>query len=337
MDLSTFPRTPLCRLPTPLEPLENLTRVLGGPRLLIKRDDMTGLAMGGNKARQLEFYLGQALDQGADTIVTTGAIQSNHACMTAAAAARLGLACHIQLETRVPGKGPEYAGTGNVLLDRMFGAILHTFPEGEDEAAADAALDRIAEDVRRRGGRPYVVHLGLGHPPWGGLGYVDAARETTGQADALGIDVDAVVLASGSGSTHGGMLIGLRAQGKDIGVHGVCVRRDKASQRARIIERVGEIESLLGVADPVPEGDILLTDDYLGPGYGQVTPELLEATSLLARTEGLLADPVYSGKALAALVGMARDGVWSKDETVVFLHTGGLPAIFAYADALGGL
>ncbi len=345
MDLSAFPRARLCTLPTPLEPLEGLSRELrgsrGGPRLFIKRDDMTGLAMGGNKARQLEFYLGEAVDQGADTVITTGAIQSNHACMTAAAASKLGLACHIQLETRVPDRGPEYGLTGNALLDRIFGATLHFFPEGENEQAADAALDAIADEVRRTGGRPYVIRLGEDPRPLGALGYVDAAGELLEQAAAAGIDVDAIVLASGSGSTHSGLLCGLRAQGSPARVLGICVRRDQAAQKARIAKRIADVGRMTGQLTDGPgiasEDDIWLSDDCLGPGYGQSTPGMLEATALLARCEGILVDPVYTGKAMAGLIGLVREDFFGARESVIFLHTGGVAALFAYGDLLADL
>ncbi|MDA0306302.1 MAG: D-cysteine desulfhydrase family protein [Proteobacteria bacterium] len=336
MDLSAFPRTRLCNLPTPLDPLEGLTRELGGPKLFIKRDDMTGLAMGGNKARQLEFYLGEALEQGADTVITTGAIQSNHACMTAAAA-KLGLACHIQLETRVPDKGPEYGRTGNALLDRIFGATVHYFPEGEDEKAADDAIDAIADDIRGNGGRPYVIHLGNDPRPLGALGYVDAAGEILDQAADMGIGIDAVVLASGSGSTHTGLLTGLRAHSGKARVLGICVRRDRESQKTRIAHRLADVGRLCNHPDIVSEDDIWLNDDYLGAGYGQSTPQMLEATSLIARTEGILVDPVYTGKAMSGLIGLVRDGFFKKGENVLFLHTGGVAAVFAYGDQLADL
>ncbi len=334
MDLSAFPRARLSRLPTPLEPLDGLTRELGGPRLFIKRDDMTGLAMGGNKARQLEFYLGEAVDQGADTVITTGAIQSNHACMTAAAASKLGLACHIQLETRVPDKGPEYGLTGNALLDRILGATLHFFPEGEDEQAADAALDAIADEVRHNGGRPYTIHLGEDTKPLGALGYVDAAEEILEQAREMGIDVDAIVLASGSGSTHSGLLCGLRALGSHARVLGICIRRDKAAQKARLAKRLDAVCRMIGRPGIATEDDIWLSGDYIGPGYGQSTPKMLEATALIARCEGILVDPVYTGKAMAGLIGLVREDFFGAEETVIFLHTGGVAALFAYGDQL---
>ncbi|MBT3307170.1 MAG: D-cysteine desulfhydrase family protein [Alphaproteobacteria bacterium] len=341
MDLTAFPRTRLCNLPTPLYALDGLTKELsgsqGGPRIFIKRDDLSGLAMGGNKARQLEFYLGEAIDQGADTVITTGAIQSNHACMTAAAAAKLGLACHIQLETRVPGKGPDYGRTGNPLLDRLFGATIHIFPEGEDEQAADDAIDAIADDVREQGGRPYTIHLGGDTKPLGALGYVDAAGELLHQAAEMGINIDAIVLPSGSGSTHCGLLAGLRAHGSPARVLGICIRRDAESQKARIIRRLEAVCTLIGQPGIATQDDVWLFDDYFGPGYGQSTPEMLEATALMARVEGILVDPVYTGKSLSGLIGLVRNGGIGADENVLFLHTGGLAAMFAYADMLSDL
>lgn len=341
MDLSRFPRTKLCNAPTPLDPLKNLSKLLGGPNIFIKRDDMTGLGMGGNKARQLEFYLGEALAQGADTVISTGAIQSNHVCMTAAAAARLGLDCHIQLETRVPGKGADYAKTGNALLDRIFGATIHFFPEGEDENAADEALDTIADDLRKKGKRPYVIHLGMAHPPLGALGYVDAAQELFDQADGMGIVINAVVLASGSASTHAGMLMGIKTletkEASNAKLYGICVRRDQASQHARVLQRTMDLGKLLGRPGAVSKDDVWVTDDYFWPSYGLPNPEMKEAIILTAREEGILLDPVYTGKSMAGVIGLIRKGFFQNNENVVFLHTGGTAALFAYGDELGKL
>lgn len=314
--------------------MPNLTKHLGGPRLLVKRDDCTGLAMGGNKARQLEFYMGEAMAQGADTVITTGAMQSNHARQTAAAAAKLGLRCEIQLEHRVPGMAPEYDLSGNVLLDGLLGARIHDYPVGEDEAGADRALEEIAERIRAEGGKPYVIHLGADHPSVGTLGYVVAAAEILDQAAAQDITIDAIVTPSGSAATHGGIVAGLRARGSDIKVYGVCVRRGREPQSHRVMGRAAEAIRFAGLPDVVTAEDIWLTDDYLGPGYGQTTPEMMEAVRLAARTEGLLLDPVYTGKAMAGLIGLVRQGAFQAGETVVFLHTGGTPALFAYQTVL---
>ncbi len=329
-----FPRARLAHTPTPLEEMPNLSRALGGPRLFVKRDDCTGLAMGGNKARQLEYYFGQALAEGADTVITTGAVQSNHLRLTAAAARKLGLACEVQLEDRVKGMDQAYATSGNVLLDRLLGATIHAYPEGEDEAGADKALRQIAEDVREKGGKPYLIPLGPEHPPLGALGYVEAAGEILGQAAEQGFTVDAMVVPSGSAATHAGLLAGFRAQNEPVRVFGVCVRRDAGAQAARALQRASETAEMLGLPGIVGEQDIWVTDDYLGPGYGRLTEAAREAMGLAARHEGLLLDPVYTAKSMAALIGLVRSGVLEPSWNVVFLHTGGTPALFGYTGQL---
>lgn len=330
--LSSIPRVRLAHLPTPLEDMANLSARLGGPRLLVKRDDCTGVAMGGNKARQAEWYFGAVMAAGADTVITTGAVQSNHARMTCAYARRLGLACEIQLEHRVKGRGGNYLNSGNVLLDRLLGARIHEYPDGEDEQGADENLAAIAARVKSEGGTPFVIPLSPEHPPLGALGYLEAASELLDQAAAMAIDIDAVVVPSGSASTHAGLLAGLRALGSDARVFGVCVRRDAPSQSKRVAAKAAATERLAGLPRAVTAADIWVSDAYLGPGYGQSTPEMMEAMRLAGECEGLLLDPVYTAKSMAGLVGAVRDGVFAAGETVVFLHTGGTPALFAYDD-----
>jgi D-cysteine desulfhydrase family pyridoxal phosphate-dependent enzyme len=317
--------------------MPNLTRVLGGPTLLVKRDDCTGLAMGGNKARQLEFYFGEAVAQKADTVIITGAIQSNFVRQTSAAAAKLGMACHIQLEHRVSAMAPEYDVSGNVLLDRLLGATIHYFPEGEDEAAADKALDDIAEKVRADGGNPYVIHLSAAHPPLGALGYVDGADEFLDQAAERSLTIDAVVLPSGSAATQAGVIVGLKNRNSDIKIVGICVRRGKDPQHQRVLQKVQATADLVGCPDVVSEDDVIVIDDYLGPGYGLSTPEMMEAMALAAREEGLLLDPVYTGKSMAGLIGLTRSGYFNGGETVLYLHTGGTPALFGYTSLLSDI
>ena len=224
--IARFPRARLGHAPTPIDAAPNLGAALGID-LRIKREDCTGLAFGGNKVRQLEFHFGEAQARGADTVLVTGAVQSNLVRIVAAAR-KLGMAVHIQLEDRVDGMGALYRASGNLLLDRVLGATLHPFPEGEDEAAADAALERRAAALAAEGRNPYVIHSAPGHAPLGGLGYVLAAEEIVEQARDTGFD--AVVCASGSALTHAGMLVGLRALGERVPVLGICVRRDAASQ-----------------------------------------------------------------------------------------------------------
>jgi len=334
MSLSDFPRAELSHKPTPLELMPNLTAWLGGPTLYVKRDDCTGLAMGGNKTRQLEYYLGEAVTEDADTVVITGAVQSNFVRQAAAAARKLGMDIHIQLEDRVAGKDETYHSSGNVLLDKLLGATIHHLPFGEDEAAADAALEAIADDIRARGGRPYVVHLGADHPPLGALGYVECAMETLEQADAMGVRLDAAVLSSGSAATHAGFLPGLRQAGSNMPVHGICVRRDATLQAPRVLKRTRDVEAMIGAAGMCGDDDVIVDDAWLGDGYGIATPDSREALEIAARTEGLLLDPVYTAKALAGLIGLARQGVFTKDQNVMFLHTGGTPALFGYTNLL---
>jgi len=314
--------------------MPNLSRALGGPNLWVKRDDCTGLAMGGNKARQLEFYFGDALARGADTVIITGAVQSNFVRQTAAAAAKLGLACEVQLEHRVPTTAREYAASGNVLLDRLLGATIHHLPEGADEQAADAAQEAIADRIRSQGRRPYVIHLAPGHPPLGALGYVVAMEELLSQAAERDLAFDAVVLPSGSAATHAGTLVGLRRQGSPVEVIGVCVRRGKDLQGPRVVRQASATAELAGNPGIVAEDDVVVFDDWLGPGYGLATPEMKEAMALAARREGLLLDPVYTGKSMAGLIGLVRRGYFGGSGNVLYLHTGGTPALFGYSSMI---
>ena len=236
--MAEFPRVILAHAPTPLEPLPRLGRELGLANLYVKRDDCTGLAMGGNKARQLEYYFGEAVAAGADVVLITGAVQSNFMRMTAAAAAKLGMACHVQLEDRVKDMDPDYHASGNVLLDRLFGATIHNYPEGDDEAGADAALEALAADLRAEGHTPYIVYLSPGHPPIGALGYRDAALEMMDQAAEMGLTIDKVIVPSGSALTHAGTLVGLRERSAEVECVGICVRRTAEMQRLPWTSRV---------------------------------------------------------------------------------------------------
>jgi D-cysteine desulfhydrase/L-cysteate sulfo-lyase len=330
--LDDLPQVQLAPEPTALERLSNIEAEIGGPQLYVKRDDTQPLAFGGNKVRQLAFYFGEAREQGADTVLITGAVQSNFCRLCAAFAARLGIECHIQLEERVPKNDPLYRSSGNVLVSRMLGATLHSFGHGEDEAGADARLEEIAAGLRAQGRRPYVIHLAPGHPPLGALGYVVAARELVGQLDEMEIEPGAFVVASGSGATHAGLLFGLRALGIEAPVLGICVRRSAEVQKPRLLTRCAEIAALLEVASPVTEDDVQVTDEFLAPGYGQVNPPTIEAILTGASREALILDPVYTGKAMAGFLDRARSG--SADETLIFIHTGGTPGIFAYGNAL---
>ncbi len=306
--------------------MENLTKELGGPTLHVKRDDCTGLATGGNKVRKLEFLIGQALHQGADTIVTQGAVQSNHARQTAAAAAKFGLKCKILLERRVPNVAPNYEQTGNVMLDRVFGAEIEWWPADTD--MNDVGLE-AAEKVRQDGGVPYFIPGG-GSNRIGALGYVDCAMEIVSQANEQGLSFDYIVSATGSAGTQAGLVVGVQGCSSPIEVFGVSVQHPREKQEKTVHDLAVETAEYVGVRGEISRAKVIANGDYVGPGYGQPTPEMVGAVNLLARTEGILLDPVYSGKGMAGLIGEIRKGTFSKDDNILFLHTGGTAALFAY-------
>lgn len=328
MHLARFPRVRLAHLPTPLEPLPRLSEALG-VELWIKRDDCTGLAGGGNKTRKLEFLLGQAMVEGADTLVTQGAVQSNHVRQTAAAAAAHGLACEIILEERTGSTAVDYTRNGNVLLDLLFGATIRRVPGGTDMAAE---LEISAEAVRARGGKPYVIPGG-GSNAIGALGYVDCAREIVVQADELDMPIDRIVTATGSAGTHAGLVAGLAVMGADIPVLGIGVRAPKEKQEANVLKLARETAALLGRPDAVTDQMVVADCDYVGEGYGLIDQAVIEALKLAARTDGILLDPVYTGKAMKGLIALARAGRF-ENETVVFLHTGGAQGLAGYQGEL---
>ncbi|SDQ77245.1 D-cysteine desulfhydrase [Brevundimonas sp. 374] len=330
MHLARFARIRLAHLPTPLEPLPRLSEELGLD-LWIKRDDCTGLAGGGNKTRKLEFLLGAAFEQDADTLVTQGAVQSNHVRQTAAAAAAHGLACEIILEERTGSKATDYVGNGNVLLDRLFGATLRTVPGGTDMVAE---LEKTAADLRARGGKPYVIPGG-GSNPVGALGYVDCAREIVVQADEMDLEVHRIVTATGSAGTHAGLVAGLAVMGADIPVLGIGVRAPKDKQEANVFKLAEETAALLGQPGRVTREMVVADCDYVGEGYGLIDQGVIDALTLAARLDGIVLDPVYSGKAMKGLIALARAGRF-KGETVVFLHTGGAQGLFGYQTEIEG-
>ena len=330
MHLARFPRVRLAHLPTPLEPLPRLSEALG-VELWIKRDDCTGLAGGGNKTRKLEFLLGQAMVEGADTLVTQGAVQSNHVRQTAAAAAAHGLACEIILEERTGSTAVDYTRNGNVLMDLLFGAAIRRVPGGSDMTAE---LEVTAQAVRARGGKPYVIPGG-GSNPVGALGYVDCAREIVVQADDLDMPIDRIVTATGSAGTHAGLVAGLAVMGADIPVLGIGVRAPKDRQEANVLKLAKETAALLGRPDAVTDAMVVADCDYVGEGYGLIDAAVIDALKLAARTDGIVLDPVYTGKAMKGLITLARAGRF-ENETVVFLHTGGAQGLFGYQGEIEG-
>jgi L-cysteate sulfo-lyase len=330
MSLSQFPRVSLAHLPTPLEHLPRLSKHLGGPEIFVKRDDCTGLATGGNKTRKLEFSMADALEQGADTIITVGAVQSNHVRQTAAAACKLGLNCEVLLEHRVSEPTDAYRHSGNVLLDRIFGAHLREYPGGTD---FDQAMSEVADEVAAGGGKPYVIPGGASNAV-GALGYVNCASELLTQIGKAGLDVGHIVTATGSAGTQAGMIVGLKAMQSRIPLLGIGVNVPREAQEEKVYALACETAEYLGSPGIVKREDVVANCDYVGEGYGIPTESMNEAVLLLARLEGLLFDPVYSGKALAGLIDLVRAGAFDGAGAIVFLHTGGAAALFAYADQL---
>ena len=330
MDLARFPRRRYTEGWTPLEHLPHLTRYLGGPHIFIKRDDLLGLPGGGNKTRKLEFLVADALRQGADTLITVGAVQSNHCRLTLGAAVKEGMRCRLVLEQRVPDSYDPDA-SGNNFLFRLLGVEKTTVVElGTD---LEAAMQAEAEELAAEGRTGYVMPGG-GSNALGALGYVSCAQEILAQAFDRGIHFDHLVCASGSGGTHSGMLVGLRATGSRIPVTGISVRRPVGEQEDLVGGLATETRDFLGLAaDPVP-GELTIFDDYVGPGYSIPTPEMAEAVRIFARTEGILLDPVYTGKAAAGLLDLIDKGHFEAGEKVLFLHTGGAQGLYADQDVL---
>lgn len=332
-----FSKVNLGHYPTPLELMSRISSQFSGKNLYVKRDDCTGLGLGGNKVRQLEFYLGDALAKGCDTVLSTGAVQSNYMRTLAAAASKLGLECHIQLEDRVAGKSAVYHSQGNKLLTSMFGAKIYFYDEGEDEEAADQNIQDIAAELEQSGKKPYVVPLKPVKQPKGAFGYVEAADELLKQCDNQSLTPDLVVVGSGSGLTHSGLLAGLRLLGSPVTVLGACVRRQADLQGPRILSHCRNIEAMVGCGEIVSADDIWVDDRALAPGYGQLSDMVTSTIKTAATQEGLLLDPVYSGKTLACLLDLIESGSADAFQNIIFVHTGGTPAIFAYQEAMSEL
>ena len=329
MHLARFPRRRYTPYPTPIEPLKNLSRHLGGPDIWIKRDDMLGLASGGNKTRKLEFLLADALMQGADTLITTGAVQSNHCRLTAAAAAREGLKCRLVLEQRIPGSYDKDASGNNFLFDLLGVESVTVVDAGTN---LTAKMQEIAQALAKEGRKAYVIPGG-GSNALGALGYVACADELLAQTFDMGSKLDHIVCASGSAGTHAGLLIGLIGANAQIPVTGINVRRPRAEQEGNVHALCRDIAALLNIEPPPREG-VTALDEWVGPGYALPTQSMIDAVRLLSHGDGILLDPVYTGKAMAGLIDLVRRGVFKKGETVLFLHTGGSPALYAYQSIL---
>ncbi|MCY4208429.1 MAG: D-cysteine desulfhydrase [Roseovarius sp.] len=327
MNISKFPRIRLAHLPTPLEPLKRLSAFLGGPDIWIKRDDCTGLSTGGNKTRKLEFLMAAALEEDADMVMTQGATQSNHARQTAAAAAKLGLDCHILLEDRTGYNHRDYKFNGNVLLDHLHGATMENRGSGLD---MNAELENVAEEYRSKGRKVYSIPGG-GSNPVGALGYANCALELLYQFSQTGLRVDHIVHATGSSGTQAGLITGLKAMNANIPLLGIGVRAPREKQEENVCSLAAKTADMLGCSGVVEPCDVVANTDYVGPGYGIPAPDTLEAIDLFAKLEGILLDPVYSAKGGAGLVDLIRKGHFKSGETVVFLHTGGAIGLAGYS------
>lgn len=329
MLLSRFPRISLAHLPTPLERMDRLSKELGGPEIWIKRDDCTGMSTGGNKTRKLEFLMAEAEAQGADTVITQGATQSNHARQTAACAAKLGFGCHILLEDRTGSKDANYNTNGNVLLDHLHGATTECLAGGVD---MNAELEKAADRMRSQGRKVYAIPGG-GSNSTGALGYVNCAFELVGQANDRGLVIDHLVHATGSAGTQAGLVAGLRAMNAAVPLLGIGVRAPKAKQEENVFQLAQATARKIGAPEAVRREDVVANTDYVGDGYGIPTDGGLEAIAMFAELEGILLDPVYSAKGAAGMIDLIRKGHFRKGERLVFLHTGGAAALFGYSAA----
>jgi L-cysteate sulfo-lyase len=321
---SNIDRVSIAHLPTPLEEMKRLSQALGGPRILIKRDDQTGLATGGSKARKLEYLIAEALTQGADTVLTVGAAQSNHARQTAAAAAMYGLRSILILR----GRRRDH-WNGNLLLDDLLGAQVRW----AGETPLDEMMIEVSVEEETAGHHLYLIPLG-GSNPTGALGYVAAVEELVGQLDERELKADAVVFASSSGGTQAGLMVGAKALGFEGRIVGISVTNTEEVLKRILGELVSQTAERLSLQLSFDESDFIVHDDYLGGGYGVMGDAERQAIRLVAGTEGILVDPVYTGRAMAGLLDLIRKGAFGPEETVVFWHTGGTPALFAYSEGL---
>jgi D-cysteine desulfhydrase len=330
MNLAQFPRRRYTPGKTPIEKLSRLSNMLGGPTIYIKRDDLLGLAGGGNKTRKLEFLVADALAKGADTLITCGAVQSNHCRLTLAAAVKEGLKCRLVLEERVAHSYNPQAGGNNFLFGLLGVEKIKVVPGGSDMTGE---MQQIADECAAEGRKAYVIPGG-GSNPIGATGYVACAEEILGQLFEQKLNIDRVVCASGSTGTHAGLVTGMYGNSSNIPVIGINVSRTKVEQEELVYDLVKRTAKHVGTTSVIPRDAILCFDEYVGPGYSLPTTEMAEAVRLLARTEGILMDPVYTGKAMAGLIDLIRKRYFRNEENVLFIHTGGSPALYVYMDRL---
>ena len=328
MNLAQFPRRRYTQGQSPIERVPRFSQALGGPDIYIKRDDLLGLTAGGNKTRKLEFLVADALSQGADTLITCGAVQSNHCRLTLAAAVKEGLKCRFVLEERVPGSF-DPKGSGNIFLYNLLGIEeIRVVQAGSDLMAA---MEQVAQELATDGRKGYIIPVG-GSNAIGATGYVGCAQEILDQTFDLSLDINAVVCASGSAGTQAGLIAGLYGCSMNIPVIGINVSRTTQAQEEIVFRLLRETARHVGIRFDISRDAVTCFGDYVGPGYSLPTPEMAEAVTLLARTEGILLDPVYTGKAMAGLIDLVKHGYFRKQDKILFLHTGGAPALYVYQD-----
>jgi len=333
MNLAQFPRRRYTEGETPLEFLPRFTQALGGPNVYVKRDDLLGLTAGGNKTRKLEFLVADALAQGADTLITCGAVQSNHCRLTLAAAVKEGLKCRLVLEERVPGSYNSAASGNNFLFHLLGVEKIEVVSESSDMAVA---MQKVAGDLAGEGRKGYIIPGG-GSNPIGATGYVACAQEIQNQLFEKGIGIDRLVVASGSTGTHAGLLTGFYGCNMNIPIIGINVSRDPQDQDPMVYSLVQETAERVGIRQDIPREAVITFGDYWRPKYSVPNKKMVEAVNMTAKTEGILLDPVYTGKAMAGLIDLSRKGYFKKGENVLFVHTGGSPGLYAYIQPLLGL
>jgi len=321
--LEKFERIKLGHFPTPIEHLKNITKYLGGPNIFIKRDDCTGLATGGNKTRKLEFLIPDAIKNKAELVVTVGAVQSNHARQTAAACTIMGLKCLIILEQRVKDPPEVYMNSGNVFLDKLYGADIKICPKNENFLKY---YEKVIEDLKSKGTNVYFIPGG-GSNAIGALGYVECLNEIIKENNKY--NFSEIVHATGSAGTQAGLLAGRKYFNCNIPVTGICIRYDKATQENRVYTEAKKTCEKLQ-CNILDKSEVVVYDEYIGPGYGEPSDSMIEATRLLAKKEGILLDPVYSGKGFAGLMGLIKNKKFTKNDNVLFIHTGGAVSLSAY-------
>jgi len=328
MNLSRFPRRRYTPGTTPIELLPHLSKLLGGPNIYVKRDDLLGLTAGGNKTRKLEFLVGDALEKGADTLITCGAVQSNHCRLSLSAAVKEGMDCFLVLEQRVPNSYKKSASGNNFLYELMGVTGVHVVDGGTNLMAK---MEEIAEKLQKQGKKPYIMPGG-GSNEIGSLGYAACAQEILNQTFEMGIKIDNIVLTSGSAGTHAGMLTGMTALNGQIPITGIGINKENARQIPTVHKLAMRTAEKLGLANAPDVKDIIIFDEYIGEGYSIPTDAMIEAVKMFARVEGILLDPVYTGKTAAGMIDLIKKGYFEHCENILFLHTGGSPALYHYME-----